>query len=190
MRRRTQAREVALQLLYQIDLLKGLPREDQERFLAEHAEGVEVQEYARALVQGVLEHRREIDHRIEEVARNWELGRMATIDRNVLRMGIYELIYRSDIPPKVAINEAVELAKKYSTKNSSAFVNGILDKVRERYAPGGRTAERGETARAPRTDAEASGGAEPAAPAPPGGTRAPTAGGTGSGPRDPRGGEA
>ncbi len=133
MRRRTQAREVALQLLYQIDLLRGdVPEEDRERFLAEHAEAHEVREFARALVAGVERHRAEIDAAIDEVAKNWELGRMPVIDRNILRMGILELVYRDDVPPKVAINEAVDLAKKYSTKNSSAFVNGILDKIRER----------------------------------------------------------
>ncbi len=134
MRKRTQGRELALQILYQVDLLKGLPDEERARFLAEHAEGPEVREFATALVDGVLARREEIDVEIEEVAKNWELGRMAIIDRNILRMGILELVYRSDeIPPKVAINEAVDLAKKYSTKNSSAFVNGILDKVRERF---------------------------------------------------------
>jgi transcription antitermination factor NusB len=136
MRKRTQARELALQLLYQVDLLRGkLTREEEERFLAEHAESAEVREYARAVVDGVARDRAAIDAAIDEVAKNWELGRMAVIDRNILRMGIYELLYRDDIPPKVAINEAVDLAKKYSTKNSSAFVNGILDKVKERRLP-------------------------------------------------------
>lgn len=133
MRKRTQARELALQLLYQVDLLKGkLTKEEREAFLAEHAEGHEVREYARELVDGVLRHQPAIDAAIDEVAKNWDLGRMAVIDRNILRMGIFELLHRPDIPPKVAINEAVDLAKKYSTKNSSAFVNGILDKVKER----------------------------------------------------------
>jgi transcription antitermination factor NusB len=133
MRKRTQAREIALQILYQLDLLEGdVPEAQQARFLSEHAEGPDVREYARTLIQGTLSHRAEIDRTIEEVAKNWELGRMAIIDRNILRMAIYEILYRDDIPPKVAINEAVDLAKKYSTKNSSAFVNGILDKVKER----------------------------------------------------------
>lgn len=133
MRRRTQARELALQLLYQVDLLRSsLTHEEEDRFLLEHAEGAEVREYARAIVDGVAAERPAIDAVIDDVAKNWELGRMAVIDRNVLRMGIFELLYRQDIPPKVAINEAVDLAKKYSTKNSSAFVNGILDKAKER----------------------------------------------------------
>lgn len=134
MRKRTQGRELALQALYQIDLLKTFPPDERERFLTEHAEGADVREFAAGLVDGVVEHRAAIDPEIEEVAKNWELGRMAIIDRNILRMGVLELVFRSDdIPPKVAINEAVDLAKKYSTKNSSAFVNGILDKIRERF---------------------------------------------------------
>lgn len=139
MRKRTKARELSLQLLYQIDLLaEKLTAEDRERFFSEHAEEADIREYARELVRGVEEHRPEIDALIEEVARNWEIGRMPVIDRNIIRMGILELLYRRDVPPKVAINEAVELAKKYSTKNSSAFVNGILDKVKERRPDGGR----------------------------------------------------
>jgi transcription antitermination factor NusB len=134
MRKRTQGRELALQLLYQVDLLRGLAENERERFLGEHAEGAEVREFARGLVAGVAEHQKEIDEEIEEVAKNWDLGRMAIIDRNILRMGVLELVYRSsEIPPKVAINEAVDLAKKYSTKNSCAFVNGILDKIRVRF---------------------------------------------------------
>ncbi len=133
MRKRTQGRELALQVLYQIDLLKGLPRDEQDRFLTEHAEGVEVREFASGLVDAVVKNRAEIDVEIEDVAKNWELGRMAIIDRNILRIGIQEIVYGAgDPPPKVAINEAVDLAKKYSSKNSSAFVNGILDKVFQR----------------------------------------------------------
>jgi transcription antitermination factor NusB len=133
MRKRTQSRELALQLLYQVDLLRGkLSRQEEDRFLTDHAEGAEVRAYARTLVDGVAAHRPTIDVVIDEVAKNWELGRMAVIDRNILRMGIFELLHEEGVPPKVAINEAVELAKKYSTKNSSAFVNGILDRVMER----------------------------------------------------------
>jgi N utilization substance protein B len=133
-RKRTQGRELALQLLYQVDLLRGLPEPEQQRFLTEHAEGADQRAFGESLVKGVLENQAAIDVEIEEVAKNWELGRMAIIDRNILRIGVLELCYRSDeIPPKVAINEAVDLAKKYSSKNSSAFVNGILDRVRERF---------------------------------------------------------
>ncbi len=145
MRKRTQAREIALQILYQLDLLKGdVPEGERERFMVEHAEGPDVREYARTLIAGTVAHRPGIDRIIEEVAKNWELSRMAIIDRNILRMAIYELLHRDDIPPKVAINEAVDLAKKYSTKNSSAFVNGILDKVKDRRPPSAADASAGE----------------------------------------------
>ena len=75
---------------------------------------------------------------IEEVAKNWQLKRMAAIDRNILRLATYELLYREDIPPLVTINEAIDIAKKFSTKNSGPFVNGILDNIRLRSAPPGK----------------------------------------------------
>ena len=134
MRKRTQARELALQLLYQLDL-RG---EEVVPDLLEHLASIqdaEVREFARGLVQGYRERAAEIDGRIEEVARNWQLRRMAVIDRNILRLATFELLYRDDVPPLVSINEAIELAKKYSTKNSGPFVNGILDNLRLRNPP-------------------------------------------------------
>ena len=92
----------------------------------------EVAEFATRLVEGTLANRDAIDARLQAVTRNWDLRRMAAIDRNVLRMAIYELAYCHDVPPKVAINEAIELGKKFSTANSGGFVNGILDKLIER----------------------------------------------------------
>jgi transcription antitermination factor NusB len=86
---------------------------------------------SRELVDGVAQHLEEIDAKIASYAANWELERMAVVDRNVLRMGSFELLYRQDIPPKVSINEAVELAKKFSGLASGKFVNGILDKIKQ-----------------------------------------------------------
>jgi transcription antitermination protein NusB len=86
--------------------------------------------FADKLIRGVLEHRPILDKSIEEHAQNWDLNRMAVVDRNILRMAIYEMLYRDDIPPVVSINEAVDVAKKYSTQDSGKFVNGILDKVK------------------------------------------------------------
>jgi transcription antitermination factor NusB len=137
MRKRTQARELALQLLYQLDI-RG---EEIVPDLLEHLATVhdaEVRDFARDLLQGYRERAAEIDRRIEEVARNWQLRRMAVIDRNILRLATYELLYRDDVPPLVSINEAIELAKKYSTKNSGPFVNGILDNLRLRNPPQGK----------------------------------------------------
>ena len=131
MRKRTQGRELALQLLYQVDLRGDDVLAEVDGFLDGDSGGdPEVRGFARELIHGYLERRVEIDRRIEEVARNWQLRRMAAIDRNILRLGAYELLYRTDIPPLVAINEAIEIAKKYSTKNSGPFVNGILDNIR------------------------------------------------------------
>ncbi len=135
MRKRTQARELALQLLYQLDfrgeeVLPGI-----EEALAPGAGDPEVLSFARELVFGYWERRREIDAKIEEVAKNWQLKRMAAVDRNILRLATHELLFREDIPPLVTINEAIDIAKKFSTKNSGPFVNGILDTIRLRAAP-------------------------------------------------------
>jgi transcription antitermination factor NusB len=122
-----------MKALYQIDLLGSIDEEELVALLRnEAAEGADVYAFARELVEGTVVRRAEIDAIIGEVAENWEISRMAVVDRNIIRMAIYEMLWRDDVPPKVAINEAIDLAKKYSTKNSSAFVNGILDKVRQR----------------------------------------------------------
>jgi len=87
------------------------------------------------LYHGISEKLAELDERIQKTAANWELGRMACIDRALLRLGTFELLYRPDVPPKVTISEAIELAKKYSTEKSSGFVNGILDKIFQDCVP-------------------------------------------------------
>jgi transcription antitermination protein NusB len=86
--------------------------------------------FAEPLIRGALEHRTEADELIKKHAQNWDLHRMAAVDRNVLRLAIYEMLYREDIPPVVSINEAVDIAKKFSTQDSGKFVNGILDKIK------------------------------------------------------------
>jgi N utilization substance protein B len=86
--------------------------------------------FADKLIHGVLEHMPGLDQKIQQHAQNWELNRMAVVDRNVLRLAIYEMLYREDIPPVVSINEAVDVAKRYSTEDSGKFVNGILDKIK------------------------------------------------------------
>jgi N utilization substance protein B len=134
-RRRTRAREIALQLLFQFDL-RGADHElDVGRSMVElvgddGSVDAEVRSFTLRLVEGTLSHRPELDERLRSVTRNWDLKRMAAVDRNVLRMALYELVHCADVPPKVAINEAIELGKKYSTANSGGFINGILDRVR------------------------------------------------------------
>jgi N utilization substance protein B len=86
--------------------------------------------FAEPLIKGTLEHRDEVDEVIKKHAKNWELHRIAAVDRNILRLAIYEMLHREDIPPVVSINEAVDIAKKFSTQDSGKFVNGILDKVK------------------------------------------------------------
>jgi len=135
MRKRTQARELALQLMYQLDLRGDEILDEVNAALAPGAGDPEMLDFARELVHGCREKRAEIDRQIEEVAKNWQLKRMAAIDRNILRLATYELLYREDIPPLVTINEAIDIAKKFSTKNSGPFVNGILDNIRLRAAP-------------------------------------------------------
>lgn len=133
MRKRTQARECALQVLYQIDIMHDEWQVSLENFWQAHAEddiAEEVKQFTKDLVKGVVAHLEHIDKKIAEYATNWELKRMAVVDRNVLRLAGYELLYLSDIPPKVSINEGVELAKKFSSPNAGKFVNGILDKIK------------------------------------------------------------
>jgi len=86
--------------------------------------------FADPLICGTLEHRNDLDDIIKKHAKNWDLHRMAAVDRNILRLALYEMHYRDDIPPVVSINEAVDIAKKFSTQDSGKFVNGILDKVK------------------------------------------------------------
>ena len=94
------------------------------------AEELAVRNFADRLIRGVIEHRPELDQKITALAQNWDLQRMAVVDRNILRLAIFEMLHRDDIPPIVSINEAVDIAKKFSTQDSGKFVNGILDKIK------------------------------------------------------------
>ena len=134
MRVRTRARELALQFLFMMDLQGPSYRPELDSFLNQALAGKpgaeEAIEYARLLVDGVLNRREAIDGMLRDAARNWDLERMAVVDRNALRIGAFELLYEDTIPMKVAINEAIELGKRYSTEASGAFINGILDRIR------------------------------------------------------------
>jgi len=130
MRKRTQSREYALKILYQAELTRREIHVAAEKFWSE-CESIDehVRSFSDRLMVGVEGNLQKIDDKISKHATNWQLKRMAVIDRNILRIGVFELVYASDIPPKVTINEAVELAKKYGDIESSKFVNGILDKI-------------------------------------------------------------
>lgn len=134
MRKRTMARELALQILYQYDIR----RDDAEILLADYLKkeyisekklNDSVRDFTTTLVKGTIANLERIDAIVSSYAENWKLERMAVVDRNIMRMAAYELLFIEDIPPKVSINEAVDLAKKYGDVDSSKFVNGILDKI-------------------------------------------------------------
>lgn len=127
---RTKARECALQALYQLDTSGG----DAEGVLAGilvHFEDVDAdtKRFAGELVRGVQGDRTSIDEVIQKSSTNWKLDRMARVDRNILRLAVFELLRRSEIPIRVTLNEAIELGKKYGTEESSSFVNGVLDRI-------------------------------------------------------------
>ena len=131
MRKRTEAREYALQLLYKYDITAE-PVTELDLFWVEDKEiAPPVNDFALQLVSGAIKHQEQIDKKISGFAANWELKRMAAVDRNVLRLAAFELLYLEDIPAKVSINEAVDLAKKYSGEEAGKFVNGILDSIKK-----------------------------------------------------------
>ncbi len=130
MTRRSRGREVALQVLYQVEQNSGVPPEEVRRFIQRRLlDDRKLSDFTEGLIAGVKEHQVQIDAMISQVAENWRLDRMAAIDRNILRLGAYEMLFCPEVPAKVAINEALELAKRYSTAQSSRFVNGILDRM-------------------------------------------------------------
>jgi N utilization substance protein B len=128
--RRRRAREFALQILYQGDTA-GEPLEQGIHAFWE-SQGMpapDIRAFAEELVHGVREHREGIDARIRGASEHWDPERMALLDRMILRLAVFELLHRDDIPPKVSINEYIEIAKRFSTEDSGAFVNGILDRI-------------------------------------------------------------
>ncbi len=128
--KRRRSREYALQLLFQLELSgTELTADTWNDFWEGIDEGEDVKEFALSIVKSTKDHIQEIDETIQKIVKNWSLERMAVIDRNILRAATYELLYRNDIPHSVVINEALEIAKKYSTIESSSFINGILDKI-------------------------------------------------------------
>ena len=130
MTNRSRAREVALQLLFQRDHNPGVDRVDIERFVQDRLADPNLQSFCRDLYDGVVGHAQEIDDRLTQAAENWRLPRMAGVDRNVLRLGAFELLFSSETPGGVALNEAIELARRFGSADSPGFVNGVLDQIR------------------------------------------------------------
>ncbi|MFH1263574.1 MAG: transcription antitermination factor NusB [Pseudomonadota bacterium] len=126
---RSRAREQALQILYFIDLTGTAVDEALRLFHANFESEEEEFEFACTLVTGITGKLAELDQKIEGCSENWRLSRMPRIDRNILRMGAFEILFAPEIPPAVAMDEAIELAKKYGEEHSPPFVNGILDRI-------------------------------------------------------------
>lgn len=133
MGKRRLAREYALEFLYGIEFFNkddNMTEEPLKDFLQRHSnEDSAVMDFAKVLITGTLKHLGEIDRLIQETAERWNIDRMAVIDKTILRIATYELLYHPETPPAVIINEALEIAKKYSTADSSSFINGILDPI-------------------------------------------------------------
>lgn len=134
MTRRSRAREVALQLLFQRDHNPAIDRAAVERFAHDRLRDPALVPFCLGLFDGVVGHLAEIDEELAAAAENWRLSRMATVDRNVLRLGVYELRHTPETPASVALDEAIELGRRYGSADTPAFVNGILDRIHKTEA--------------------------------------------------------
>jgi N utilization substance protein B len=128
---RRKARELAMQALYYMDIRKTVCQEALSLYCKSFEPEAHVRPFFLQLAQGVMAHQADIDGIIERFSSNWKLSRMACVDRNILRVAVYELFYCTDIPSKVSINEAIDIGKKFGTDDSGAFINGILDSIRK-----------------------------------------------------------
>ncbi len=120
---------MALQVLYQMELNRMAPDRAFDLACASFELPQGPRAFARILVDGVSAHQADIDRHLAAASEHWRLDRMSPVDRNILRIALYEMLYRDDIPPRVSINEAIELAKRFGSQDSSAFINGVLDKI-------------------------------------------------------------
>ena len=134
---RRRARELALQLLYQFELTEASPEEMQSGFDEWRNASDSVREFADNLLRGTLDRLAEIDEELGNQTTHWRLERLAAVDRNILRLAIFELIFETDTPHAVVIDEAIEIAKKFGSKDSGRFVNGVLDGFVKRRAAAG-----------------------------------------------------
>ena len=132
MGKRRKARESTLQILFQLEFDDTPPNRVVDSFWKNRKATQEIKEHCRWLVEGIVVHRDEIDRLIQSVSSNWRISRMAIVDRNVLRLAVFELMHEESLAPAIVINEAIEIAKKYSSEEGATFVNGILDAVRKK----------------------------------------------------------
>jgi transcription antitermination factor NusB len=129
MGKRRRARELAVQVLFHLEYNPGDPGEGFDLLCRSFLPPKEIRSFSKELVLGVWEHRQDLDKLISRASKNWRIERMSRVDRNILRVAVFEVLYMGDIPPKVSIDEAVELGKRYGTEDSGAFVNGVLDHI-------------------------------------------------------------
>ena len=129
MGKRRAARELALKFLYQTEFNSENPDLELDSFCQRINATEEIQGFTRLLIKKLLLHEKEVDELLKKISTNWPQDRMAVIDRNILRLGVSELLFDSTTPPKVVINEAIEIAKKFGTDESPDFINGVLDKI-------------------------------------------------------------
>jgi len=135
MGKRRLSREMAVQFLYLTEMNAGDISSQLEQFWESHPSLPEVQSFTEDILKDIFEHRKEIDARLEQFSDNWTLSRMAVIDRNLLRLAASEILFSKTVPPKVAIDEAVEIAKKFGSEDSPNFINGILDRILRESLP-------------------------------------------------------
>jgi len=131
MGKRRKARESALQILFQLEFNKIQPSEALTQFWNERKATNDIKEYSSWLVHGIISNQKQIDRIIQSVSQNWRISRMAAVDLNILRMAVYELFYEENLAPAIVIDEAIEIAKKFSSDKAAAFINGILDTVKK-----------------------------------------------------------
>ncbi len=124
-----------MQALFALDLNKTVSLPQIDEFLEQHGKDISepIRNFFLTLLNGVLENRRKIDGLLDQWARNWKTYRMPAVDRNIMRIAVFEMLNLSDIPPSVSINEAVEIGKKFGTRDSGPFINGVLDRIRAQY---------------------------------------------------------
>jgi len=132
MGRRRKARESALQILFQLEFNNTQVEKTIIQYWKEKKTSERIIDYSTLLINGIISHQEEIDNLIQSLSNHWRVSRMAVVDRNILRIAVYELLYAENIAPAIVINEAIEIAKKYSSDDAAAFVNGILDAIRKK----------------------------------------------------------
>ena len=131
MGRRRKAREETLRILFRLEFEENLAETELDKYWEDKKASEEIKEYSNWLVNGIVSNQREIDNIIQQVSEHWRISRMALVDRNILRMAVFELLYEENLAPAIVINEAIEIAKKYSGDEAATFVNGVLDAIRK-----------------------------------------------------------